>query len=206
MNRRVLLTVLILAVAVPIADWGRPAVGEGEGVADMSCLPRNVRVTGLVCVDGEPVIYREICAPSNILIASFICAPDYRVVPVESFTDISEGHRRWAEIDYVRQYGWFNGYPDGTFQPDRPIKHGQAVAVLQRAFGRNQITEAGFELFLNGGVYEWSQRNDNRRRSDGTITASGMVWQIRQQVGELTRGEFAGLVAAGAGRCRCGLQ
>lgn len=47
-----------------------------------------------------------------------------------------EGH--WAK-DAVRigvQNGWVSGYPNGTFRPDSPITRAEAVALLNRAFGR----------------------------------------------------------------------
>lgn len=52
------------------------------------------------------------------------------------FSDIG-GH--WAE-QYIRQaaaLGWVQGYPDGTFGPDRPITRAEAVTMINRVLRRN---------------------------------------------------------------------
>lgn len=52
------------------------------------------------------------------------------------FSDIG-GH--WAE-QYIRQaaaLGWVQGYPDGTFGPDRPITRVEAVTMINRVLRRN---------------------------------------------------------------------
>ena len=51
------------------------------------------------------------------------------------FSDIG-GH--WAE-QYIRQasaLGWVQGYPDGTFGPDRPITRAEAVTMINRVLNR----------------------------------------------------------------------
>ena len=52
------------------------------------------------------------------------------------FSDIG-GH--WVE-QYIRQaaaLGWVQGYPDGTFGPDRPITRAEAVTMINRVLRRN---------------------------------------------------------------------
>lgn len=52
------------------------------------------------------------------------------------FSDIG-GH--WAE-QYIRQaaaLGWVQGYPDGTFGPDRPITRAEAVTMINRVLRHN---------------------------------------------------------------------
>ena len=38
-----------------------------------------------------------------------------------------------AKIAYTSAQGWVNGYPDGTFGPNRPITRGELVAMTNRA-------------------------------------------------------------------------
>ncbi|TYQ15871.1 UNVERIFIED_CONTAM: Negative regulator of beta-lactamase expression [Acetivibrio alkalicellulosi] len=47
----------------------------------------------------------------------------------EPFLDIS-GH--WAKEQIIKAYqdGWIKGYPDGTFQPDKPITRAEVVAII----------------------------------------------------------------------------
>lgn len=53
----------------------------------------------------------------------------------DQFSDIS-GH--WANNEINRAYinGLVEGYPDGTFQPDKNIARGEAMALVNRALGR----------------------------------------------------------------------
>lgn len=53
--------------------------------------------------------------------------------------DFSDIGRHWAE-QYIRQaaaLGWVQGYPDGTFGPDRPITRAEAVTMINRVLRRN---------------------------------------------------------------------
>jgi len=38
--------------------------------------------------------------------------------------------------------GWMEGYPDGTFQPDRPLTRAESVTVLNRVLGRPAAAHA----------------------------------------------------------------
>ena len=49
------------------------------------------------------------------------------------FNDI-DGH--WAEdvIEKWQDYGYINGYPDGSFKPDNPVTRGELAKILTSAF------------------------------------------------------------------------
>lgn len=68
------------------------------------------------------------------------------------FRDVAEGHLRRADIQFVAdaERGWFGGYPDGTFQPERTITPKQMTAVLERVFP-DGTTRAEFAAFVRGG-------------------------------------------------------
>ena len=57
------------------------------------------------------------------------------------FPDVPDDHPRKADIDYAVARGWFQGYGDGTFQPDRKITPSQITSVVRRVF--DQISEEG---------------------------------------------------------------
>ncbi|MHA6480864.1 S-layer homology domain-containing protein [Paenibacillus sp. strain BS8-2] len=46
-----------------------------------------------------------------------------------------EGH--WSEEVFSKwiEQGWINGYTDGTFKPDKPVKRAELAAMINRAFG-----------------------------------------------------------------------
>lgn len=45
-----------------------------------------------------------------------------------------DGH--WSEEVFARwvEEGWINGYPDGTYKPDKPVKRAEFAAMINRAF------------------------------------------------------------------------
>lgn len=59
-----------------------------------------------------------------------VCRPQYQPEP-EVKDDIT-GHWSEKNIRYCMEHGIMNGYPDGSFQPDRPVTRGELAAVLRR--------------------------------------------------------------------------
>ena len=53
---------------------------------------------------------------------------------VHTFSDVPDDHPQADDIAYAVEQGWFQGYPDGTFKPDRALATHQAVTVFGRAF------------------------------------------------------------------------
>lgn len=52
------------------------------------------------------------------------------------FKDVSSRHWANSEITTAAALGWINGYEDGTFRPDRPIKRCEAIVMINRALER----------------------------------------------------------------------
>ena len=52
------------------------------------------------------------------------------------FSDVWSGHKYADAILSGRAYGWLDGYADGTFRPEQPIRRCEAVAIINRALGR----------------------------------------------------------------------
>lgn len=59
-----------------------------------------------------------------------VCRPQYQPEPV-TVDDIS-GH--WAEesIRFCVEHGLMRGYPDGSFQPDKPVTRAEVATILKR--------------------------------------------------------------------------
>ena len=66
------------------------------------------------------------------------------------FGDVSNGHDRSADIRAVAAAGWFGGYPDGSFKPDRTITADQMATVIGRAFPGG-LSRSEFASFMVGG-------------------------------------------------------
>lgn len=67
-----------------------------------------------------------------------------------SFRDLGRGHWAAGAIGAAQAAGYFRGYPDGSFQPDRFVTRAEAAAVLQKAFIISETPEAGKYRDLQG--------------------------------------------------------
>lgn len=65
-----------------------------------------------------------------------ICRPSYQPEP-EIVDDIT-GHWAEADIRWCMEHGLMKGYPDGTFQPDKPVTRAELAAVLRRLYAENK--------------------------------------------------------------------
>ena len=68
------------------------------------------------------------------------------------FPDVSAENPYINDIEITAERGWFIGFEDGTFGPDRPITVAQAVRVFTRAFEDGNPTRAEFAAVLRRGV------------------------------------------------------
>lgn len=60
------------------------------------------------------------------------------------FSDVAENHWATGYINIASQYGIVNGYPDGTFAPDAPVKYSEAVTMAVRVLGyKNMVDSKG---------------------------------------------------------------
>ena len=66
------------------------------------------------------------------------------------FSDVPQSSPQQADIVYACQQGWFEGYPDGTFRPDREVPQHQIATVVSRAFPAGS-SRADLASFLWGG-------------------------------------------------------
>ena len=52
------------------------------------------------------------------------------------FNDVSASHWAANAIAICAKLGWINGYPDGTFRPDKNVTRAELMAMINRATGR----------------------------------------------------------------------
>jgi len=95
--------------------------------------------------------------------------PPYRVL-------LSDVEDHWAKetIQSWIENGFVKGYPDGTFQPDRSISRGEAIALINRAFGYQEKASIHFsDLSASDWAYEEVEKAVQagyiKGYSDGTI-------------------------------------
>ena len=66
-----------------------------------------------------------------------------------TFNDVPAYHPNFEVIEGAVHLGWFSGYPDGDFQPDRTITGKQMGTVLTRIFPQGMTREAFASLLWN---------------------------------------------------------
>lgn len=58
------------------------------------------------------------------------------------FTDVASDHWATGFINVATQYGYVNGYPDGTFKPDDTVTYAEAVTMAIRVLGYKSVVES----------------------------------------------------------------
>lgn len=60
----------------------------------------------------------------------------------KTFVDVDENHRAWADILKMIEAGVLDGYEDGTFKPDAPIKRSQFIKIINKSLGYVEKAES----------------------------------------------------------------
>lgn len=62
-------------------------------------------------------------------------------IPAASFPDVNQDGWDAPAINYAAAKGWISGSPDGTFKPNDYITRAEAIAVVNKALGREPDTQ-----------------------------------------------------------------
>jgi S-layer homology domain len=94
-----------------------------------------------------PLVAPLIVAPSPSVTASPIAPPTVSVTPapspgVSSFPDVPTTFWAGSFIGELTRRNILAGYPDGTFRPDQPVTRTEFAAMLQKAFGFENSSQA----------------------------------------------------------------
>ena len=69
---------------------------------------------------------------------------------VHTFSDVPDDRPHADDIAYSVEQGWFQGYSNGTFKPDRALSTNQALTVFGRAFP-DGVSRADLATILRSG-------------------------------------------------------
>lgn len=155
MKKRMFAALLSIALLLSLAPSGF-ALGGFSDVTDQETA-RNVevlRLMGVVSGNGDGT-YRpnsnltraEFCKMAVVLQGRGEQNVRYRSRTV--FPDVRATHWASGYINLAtmasddKTPGLMHGFPDGTFQPDRPITYGEAITVLMRAMGYTDKDSGG---------------------------------------------------------------
>lgn len=64
-----------------------------------------------------------------------VCRPNYKPEEPETVDDVS-GHWAKASIEWAKEKGLIKGYPDGSFQPDKPVTRAELAVILHRIYSK----------------------------------------------------------------------
>ncbi|MBT3865264.1 S-layer homology domain-containing protein [Candidatus Peregrinibacteria bacterium] len=120
------------------------------------------------------------------------------------FSDVPEDHGNYQAIEFLKNNGYINGYPDNTFKPDSAINRAEAVTILVSAADLDLSTT---EIVLFGDVpsEQWffpyvmtahdngivSGDKDGRFRPSDTITLA----EALRMIGEALNVELPAVAA-----------
>jgi len=82
------------------------------------------------------------------------------------FTDVSINQWFNNAISTTANAGLFTGFPDGSFQPDRPVTRAEMAVMVVRWMGITPIDD----LTFNDTSTHWAQRYINAAANEGWIT------------------------------------
>ena len=98
------------------------------------------------------------------------------------FSDVGETHPRHWDVKYASDYGWFQGYPDGTFRPDRTVTAARTSLVLRRAFPEG-ASRADLATFMREGSRALDGNNRDTSSAVGDFLAFDIAFRHRQDDG-----------------------
>ena len=82
------------------------------------------------------------------------------------FSDVEKGHWAYSYINAASEAGWIQGYPDGTFRPDKEITRTETVTLVNSMINRTVTREKLKEL--NVGVF-FELQNINTLSGEGEL-------------------------------------
>ncbi|GGG68130.1 hypothetical protein GCM10011374_35550 [Kocuria dechangensis] len=119
-----------------VASYGYP---DGKGPADASTRVTAPTTGPLPAPAPAPAPPAPTPAP----------APSPTPLPAGPYRDVAAGHQFAAEITWVRDRGYLNGWSDGTFRPDLPIERAAMAAVMYRMAGSPAYTAPSASAYLD---------------------------------------------------------
>ena len=126
-----------------------------------------------------------------VVLAAVVLGPGI-VLAQGIFSDVTEDHEYRHQIEYAVQQGWFAGYEDGTFKPDRTISPAQMTTVFQRAFPDGvSRAEFAYQLWLPHRMNQlpfstYSDIHDPEFPAPDTHSPDSVSYVLGQDIGSWT--------------------
>lgn len=170
------LTALVLAVSlIPAraAGTGYPDVPADEWYAQ---AVQDCQTYGLM--DGTP---EGTFQPSQLLTRAVVAEALYRLAGrpdsqgPQPFTDVPPNHINADAIRWAYQTCVVNGYPDGTFHPEDPIRREEIAVLLWSFRGRAPAQDAGYQDQAD--ISAWAAPAVNWAKETGIMQGDGGLFR-----------------------------
>ena len=90
---------------------------------------------------AEKVVTRAEMAKLLVIASGLEAAADLNKGATR-FNDVAANHWATGYINVATEYGYVNGYPDGTFAPDATVTYAEAVTMAIRVLGYKSVVES----------------------------------------------------------------
>ena len=90
---------------------------------------------------AEKVVTRAEMAKLLVIASGLEAAADLNKGATR-FTDVAANHWATGYINVATEYGYVNGYPDGSFAPDATVTYAEAVTMAIRVLGYKSVVES----------------------------------------------------------------
>ena len=90
---------------------------------------------------AEKVVTRAEMAKLLVIASGLEAAADLNKGATR-FDDVAANHWATGYINVATEYGYVNGYPDGTFAPDATVTYAEAVTMAIRVLGYKSVVES----------------------------------------------------------------
>lgn len=114
-----------------------------------------------------------------------------------SYSDVSQDNRYYTDVTVMSENGYINGYPDGSFDPDRNISAAELISVVCRVKGlterpaQNGHWAGGLmQAALDVGLYDWDEIPPTAETYDLPISRQLAVKIIMKAFAPDVRGDY----------------
>jgi hypothetical protein len=144
--------VRVSGIVLPVVD-----LVEVNGVPvpfDMVDGQKNFRVKTPLDKVGKKLIVVEAYDRNGVLLET----KKIRVLRIATFSDVVEDYWAVEPIEYAATAGLVEGYPDGTFQPNRVLSRAELATLLVRTSGKDVKTTMETRIFPDLPKSYWAAR------------------------------------------------
>ena len=167
-----------IAFAVDFSDvtgfpWAKEAIGEMVALGHVKGYDAGVFMPSKELTRAELV---TIINRMNGLVEEKIV----------TFSDVTENHWAYAEIEKALAKGYISGFPDNTFRPDQPVTREQFATIINNLYNLDEELLAN-EIVDGNLIADWSKNAIKMVIANGVM--QGYPDGTFKSTGKITRAE-----------------